>query len=497
MNARNRFQLLIVCACMAVSVMAQVERPKLVVGVMVDQMRWDYLYYYGDRYGEKGVKRLLDDGFSCENTMIPYVPTVTAIGHASVYTGTTPAQHGICGNNFFIENKDVYCCGDSTVKSVGSDTKRGKMSPHYMLASTIGDELKIATDYRSKVIGIAIKDRAAILPAGHSADAAYWWDKDAGCFVTSTFYMNELPSWVTKFNKKHHGDIKGDPIMKPEGVTLTFDMAIAALDNERLGQRGETDMLAISISSTDGIGHQYGTHTPETDAAYLQFDKDLARFLNVLDAKVGKGQYLLFLTADHGAAHNYNTLLKHRIPAGGWESWETAKQLRQYLKTLHPEADNLVTGENSYRFYLHHENIEKAGLSLQQVKEEAMEWLRKDNRIQFVIDFADAANATVPPIIRDRLCYGYNPDRAGDIAVITKPQVFATTDKPDYRGTSHGAWNPYDAHIPCVFFGWKVPKGSTNKATYMTDIAPTVCAMLHIQMPNACMGSAITEISDN
>ena len=235
---------------------AQLERPRLVVGLVVDQMRWDYLYYYYNDYGNGGIRRLLKDGFSCENTKIPYVPTVTAIGHASIYTGTTPALHGICGNHFFIDGQRVYCCYDSTVQSVGSNTKYGKMSPRNMLASTIGDELKIATDYQAKVIGVAIKDRAAILPAGHAANAAYWWDKKAEGFISSTFYMQELPQWVQKFNKKHKGFVEGEPIQSPKGVTLTFEMAEAALENEKMGQDDVTDLLTISISSTDGIGHQ-------------------------------------------------------------------------------------------------------------------------------------------------------------------------------------------------------------------------------------------------
>ena len=190
--------LLLACSFMG---HAQVNRPKLVVGIVVDQMRWDYLYYYNKEFVEGGFKRLLAEGYSCENTMIPYIPTVTAIGHSSIYTGSVPALTGILGNSFFINGKNTYCCGDDNVQSVGSSSKEGKMSPRNLLASTIGDELKLATDFKSKVIGVALKDRAAILPAGHSADAAYWWDTSAGHFVTSTYYMDKLPSWAVEFNK--------------------------------------------------------------------------------------------------------------------------------------------------------------------------------------------------------------------------------------------------------------------------------------------------------
>lgn len=476
---------------------AQVERPKLVVGLVVDQMRWDYLYLYNDLYGEDGLKRMLKEGFSCENNMINYVPTVTAIGHASIYTGTTPAMHGIAGNNFYINNKQVYCCGDTTVSSVGSNTAKGQMSPRRMLATTIGDELKTATGFRSKVIGVALKDRAAILPAGHSADAAYWWDSKAECFVTSTYYMQELPGWVKKFNAGYGKYGIKDPMMEPKGVTLTMDMAFAAIDNERLGRHDDTDMLTISISSTDAIGHKYSTRGEENKAVFLQLDKEIARLLTKLDGTVGKGNYLIFLSADHGAAHNYNYMTEHKIPAGGWESWNDIKPLNEYLKGLYPGAGDLVTGEDSYRFYLNHGKIAEAGLKLCEVKHKVMEWLKKDSRVQFAVDQENAVNSTLPASIREQIANGYNPERCGDIFVITRPQVTVTPDSPDYRGTSHGAWNPYDAHIPLLFMGWHVKHGATSVPTRIVDIAPTVCAMLHIQMPNAATGTAIVPVVED
>src|SRR5690606_8649606 len=181
-----------------------IERPKLVVGLMVDQMRWDYLYRFYERYGEGGFKRLLGEGFSCENTYIPYVPTYTAIGHSTPYTGSVPAIHGIAGNDFILQysGANMYCTQDDEAIGVRTDSKEGKMSPKNLLVSTITDELKLATNFRSKVIGIAIKDRGAILPAGHFADAAYWFESKTGNFITSNFYMDKLPEWVEKFNNR-------------------------------------------------------------------------------------------------------------------------------------------------------------------------------------------------------------------------------------------------------------------------------------------------------
>ncbi len=485
---------LIAVLCFALKAPAQPARPRLVVGLVIDQMRWDYLYYYYNEYGKGGLRRLLNKGFSCNNTMIDYIPTVTAAGHTSIFTGSVPALHGIAGNGFAIHDKEVYCCADSTVRSVGSQGRDGEMSPHRMLASTIGDVLKTATDFKSKVIGIALKDRAAILPAGHSADAAYWWDTEAGHFVSSTYYMKELPLWVQKFNQDYHTPANFNIKTNPIGVTYTFRMAEAALQNERLGQHDVTDMLTVSISSTDAIGHVYSTRGKENKEVYLQLDKDLAHFMQVLDAQVGRGNYLLFLTADHGAVHNYNWMQSHQIPGGGWNYQHTTQELNKYLRQqlgIEP-----VMFEDNYQLFLDDANIQNSGISKQKVVDCAIKFLEQDDNFLFVVDNAHAATASIPEVIKQRLINGYNRLRSGEITVIPRAGYFGVS-KPDknYKGTSHGEWNPYDAHIPCIFMGWKVQSGSINRPTNMTDIAPTVCALLHIQMPNSCIGNPITEVA--
>ena len=481
-------------ALMCASAMAQIERPKLVVGLVVDQMRWDYLYYYYDQYGEGGLKRLVDDGYSFENTMINYVPTVTAIGHSSIYTGTTPALHGICGNDFYIDGKRTYCCGDETVQSVGSNSKEGQMSPRNLLASGLGDVLKIATDYKAKVIGVAMKDRAAILPAGHAADAAYWWDKSAGHYVSSTYYMNELPAWVQKANKELGVEPGFDVKATPAGVTKTFQMAIAALENEQMGQDDITDLLAVSVSSTDVIGHATGTRGKENYDVYMELDRQLANFFRVLDEKVGRGNYLMFLSADHGAAHNPNVMKQHKIPSGGLETWNKFKTVETALRArlgIKGEGEaRILLAENAGRIYLNHDYIAKCGKTLDEVKQAVIDEVMKFDEILYVVDFEKALTATMPKLLRERIANGYNPKRSGDLFYVAKAGWENVSDKPDYVGTTHGQWNPYDAHIPFVLYGWHVEHGQTSEPTNMTDIAPTICAMLHIQMPNSCIGNA-------
>lgn len=468
----------------------KIERPKLVVGLMVDQMRWDYLYYYYEDFVEGGLKRLVSEGYSCENTMINYVPTVTAIGHTSVYTGSTPALHGICGNNFLNKGRDTYCCSDTTVRGVGTDSRAGQMSPRNMLANTMGDQLRLSNDFRSRVFGVALKDRAAILPAGHSANAAYWYDNSVGHFISSTYYMQELPKWVRDFNKRYQTKPGEDQKMKAEGVSLTFKMAEALLENEKLGTGNYTDMLCVSISATDAIAHEYGTRGEQTIQAYKQLDRDLAHFLKVLDGRLGRGNYLLFLTADHGGAHNPNFMREHKLPADGWNARGTVEAINKRLAGKYG-VEKLALANYGDFIYLNHAAIDEAGLDLQEVKREAISEIEKNDKILYAVDCEHAATAPVPQLIRERIVNGYNRLRTGDIYCLPRSQMFSWEFGSNYVGTTHSEWNPYDAHIPLVFFGWHVGHGATSRHTRIVDIAPTVCAMLHIQMPNACIGDAI------
>ncbi len=475
---------------------ADVERPKLVVGIVVDQMRWDYLYRYFDLYGEGGMKRLMSEGYNCENTMINYVPSVTSIGHASIYTGSVPSIHGIAGNYFFLNGKSVYCCADSTVNTVGSQSEAGMMSPRNMLSTTIGDELKIANNFNSKVVGVSLKDRAAILPAGHSADGAYWFDFSSSSFITSTYYMSELPQWVIDYNKTI-GEVTRDEVSySPLGNKLTEEMAKAAIIGEELGQRGTTDMLTVSFSCTDLIGHKYATHHEKTREIYVDLDQRLSDFFAFLDETVGKGQYLVFLTADHGAANNILMLQEHNIPADGFFANEVQDDLNSFLASKFQVSEKLLLGISSYKVFLDHKAIATLGLSLQEVKKAAIEWLKGSSQYAYVIDLEHVSDASVPSLIREKIINGYHRLRSGDIQIVLNPANYEVSGTEIDGGTTHGLWNPYDAHIPFILMGWHVKPGTTQKPTYITDIAPTVCALIHIQMPNGSIGNPISVIEN-
>ena len=495
--------LLAALCCVSLAAMAQAqfgEKPKLVVGIVVDQMRWDYLDRYYDRFTEGGFRRMIDQGFSCNNCLINYVPTVTAIGHTSVYTGSTPAFHGICGNNFYIDGRKVVSCQDDSVRAVGSDANYGNRSPRNLLATTIGDQLRLHTDFHSRVVGVSYKDRAAIFPAGHSANAAFWLDAKALRFITSTYYMDELPQYVKRVNdaiKKNKAvQAEGDRIgYSPLCGTITTDMAIAALEGEQLGRGDATDMLCISYSQTDVIGHEWGTRGERTDDAYLTLDRDLQRLFQKLDEQVGRGQWVAFLTADHGAAHNWRFMRNHKLPAGPIYTGQIVKLLNEHLANTMGATRPVVAEEMNFRFFLDHQAVAEQGLDLSQVKAAIVDRLKQVAHIVSAVDCEQLAMAPLPDRLKQQLLRGYFPGRSGDVIAIPEPQYYQWWDTASSTHTTHGEWNPYDAHIPCLFVGWNIPHGATSREVHIVDIAPTICQLLHIQQPNCCIGEAITEIT--
>ena len=501
---KRLFVVLTMAVCFTAQLQAETafnERPKLVVGIVVDQMRWDYLGRYYDQFQSDGIKRLITKGYSCDNCMINYLPTVTAIGHTSIYTGTTPAFHGICGNAFYINGVKRHSCEDPNVKTVGSD-KKGASSPVNLLASTIGDALRLHTDFQSKVISVSYKDRAAILPGGRGANAAYWIDTKNGQFITSTWYMEELPQWAKAYNaemkqNKELAKVGKDVGLYPLCGHLITDMAIASLKGENLGKGEETDMLCISYSQTDVIGHEWSTRGDKTDEAYMELDKDIARLLKALDAQVGEGNYLLFLTADHGAAHNFKFMGDHKFNADAWK-WseehiiDAEKRLAEQFGMKSVIKDML-----DYRIVLDKESIREQGLDEELVRQTIVDLVMKMPHVSFAFDFKKAATAPVPEFLRERALNGYHHDRSGDIIFMLEPGHYSFGKGSSPIGTTHGTWCPYDAHIPLLFYGWKVEHGSTSREVHIIDIAPTVCQKLHIQQPNACIGEPITEVIDD
>jgi predicted AlkP superfamily pyrophosphatase or phosphodiesterase len=514
------------------------ERPKLVVGIVVDQMRYDYLTRFYDRYSEGGFKRMMNEGFNCKNNHFNYIPTYTGPGHTSVYTGTTPKYHGIIANDWFDKDikKSVYCAEDTSVQSVGTTTDAGQMSPHRMKTTTFTDENRLFTQMQGKTIGIAIKDRGAILPAGHTANAAYWFQgKNEGNWISSTFYMTELPKWVVDFNKKHtvesyfktwntlydiatytesgsdlntfEGGFKGKEtatfpydlaslkeqnggydILKvtPFGNSLTTDFAIEAIKGEQLGVDNVTDVLTISYSSPDYIGHNFGVNSKEIQDNYLRLDLELEKLFKSLDEQVGKSHYTVFLTADHAAVHVPAYLQSVKIPAGYFNSSDFKKKINTFVETTFA-ASNLIESITNNQIFLNRVKIHQLDLDLDDVQEAIVNEIIKYEHVDKAYTATAMTTTSFSTGIEQLIQNGFNQKRSGDVIYVLDTAVISYSK----TGSTHGSAFEYDTHVPLLFFGKGIKHGETFKKTEITDIAPTMSALLNISYPNGNMGQPL------
>ena len=525
-------RLILIFSAFYLSTTSAQNKPKLVVGIVIDQMRYDYLYRYENKYGKGGFKKLMQEGFHCKNNHYNYVPTYTGPGHASIYTGTVPAIHGIIANDWFDRKKDafIYCAEDKSVKSVGTDNNAGLMSPKNMLTSSICDQLRIHYNFFNKTIGIAIKDRGAILPAGHSANAAYWYDALTGKWISSSYYMDSLPIWVQGFNQlslptkyantlwqtllpieqykesttdnnvwEDHPKIDTAPVFphkfkgdigliraSPFGNTLTKEFAFATIKGEKLGKDSIPDFLAISFSSPDYVGHLYGPNSIESEDTYLRLDKDIEEILQFLDREVGKNQYLVFLTADHGVADipGYSNHIKLPGKVLNIKAIDTAvKQI--LIKEFGNE--NWVSAIDNDQIFLNRNMFKSKNIELKKAVDIILPILLDQPGIQFAVNLQNMDKTTMPTLFKEKIINGCNQKRSGDIQYITEPGWITH----GMRGTTHGSsWN-YDTHVPLIFYGTQIKKGETTERTSITDIAPTIANQLNILAPNGCIGNII------
>jgi predicted AlkP superfamily pyrophosphatase or phosphodiesterase len=519
------------------------NQPKLVVGIVVDQMRFDYIYRFWNKYSANGIKRLVNEGYFCRNTNFNYMPTYTGPGHASIFTGTTPAVHGIISNNWYDRSagKEVYCAQDPTVNGVGSTAEEGRRSPARMLTSTVCDQLRLSSIKKSRTFGIALKDRGAILPAGHTANGAYWYDGASGNWITSSYYMNQLPAWVNTFNAKklpqaylaqtwntllpieqyteslpddnpYEGLFKGEtkPVFPhdlaklhdangklgmvrstPWGNTLTSEFAKALIEGEQLGKTAFTDMLTLSFSSPDYVGHMYGPQSIEAEDTYLRFDQDLANFLTFLDTYLGKNNVLVFLTADHGAVEVPQYLKDNKIPAGYFDERILADSLKKVLKRTY--GDSLLLSYSNDQIFLDRKAIAAKNLNKSAIEQFVADYCMKFEGVAATMTATDLNANQYDMRPKREVQNGYNFQRSGDVCVILKPSWFGEWDRK--TGTTHGAPWSYDTHVPLIWYGWKVQHGSTDVNVNIPDIAPTLSLMLNIQYPSGCTGQPILGIT--
>ncbi len=519
----------------------QLQKPKLIVGIVVDQMKMEYLYRFNDDFSEKGFKRLINNGFTFQNMHINYLPSYTAPGHASIYTGAIPAIHGIVGNEWYSRSlkKNVYCTDDATVKTIGNGSpEEGAMSPKNLQATTITDELRLATNFKGKVFGMSLKDRGSILPAGHFANWAFWYSK-TGSFISSTFYGEKLPEWVNDFNNEkkylsyinngwnllkpldtyneslpdsnpYEGNLAGEkPIfpfnlkemfdkkdasilrLTPFGNNFLADFAKRTIEKEALGKDEITDYLTISFSSTDYVGHELGPKSIELQDTYLRLDETIADFLNYLDINVGKDNYLLFLTADHAGAENAKFLKDNKFNVKSIEPLEIEKSLKRFsIKTF---GSDFILDYSNFNLFFNKKMIDDKELDFSYIKNSFRDFLLTQDFVKRVYTEEEILANSGSDYFLNKIANGYDNTQNGDMIILDKPGYVEYHE----TGTTHGTPYSYDTHIPLIFYGWNIKKGESHDKKEVTEIAPTIAQKIKIAFPNGTKADVLLEVLDN
>ena len=513
------------------NVNAQTDKAKIVIGIVVDQMRYDYIPKFWDDYSDDGFKKLVSNGAFCVNTNYDYKPTYTAPGHASIFTGTGPNHHGIVGNSWYSrkDSSQVYC--------VSEKNKDGSYfySPKRLQSQTIGDMVRLSNGFKGKAFGVALKDRSAILPCGKSANAAYWFDGDSGKWISSDYYKGQNESLMDSFNQRQNinqyinhdwnlslpienyaesiedkNDYEGNltkngknyfpysiqgafkevgyDILKtiPQGNQMTADFAIALIDEEKLGEDEFLDFLSISFSATDYIGHRFGVNSKEIQDCYIKLDQTIASMIKSFDSKFGKENYLLFLTSDHGAVENPNYLKHHNIEAGFIDDKLLKKGLENALQQKFG-GENWILKFTNMNIYFNLETVNKSSYSKSEIYSFTKAYCENQSGIfqAFAPEF-DQANNQI-----EQICMrGYHPKNSGELILIEEPNWI------DYSktGSTHGSPYNYDTHVPLIFYGTQIRAQKVNESVYVKDIAPTICTILSLSFPNLTTGKAIEKV---
>lgn len=491
-------------------------QPKLVVQVVVDQMRAEYLQRFNHQFNEDGgLRLLLDSGFSYSNTHYNYIPTYTGPGHASISTGTTPKYHGIVANDWLDTRSgyEMYCAEDTTVLPVGTVEGSSKRSPRNLRALTFSDAIKLYTNGEGKSYGVSVKDRGAIFPAGQLADGAFWLDKKMH-FVSSTYYDDQLPGYVEKFNTKEHAmdalrkdwrlemasrkydesledenpyepklndgsssfpyhldkivEQRGLSFLKntPVGNELVLDMAITLLKEEDLGDDKHTDFLGISFSSTDYAGHTWGVRSREVHDMYLKLDEQLGKLIRKLDSKVGEGNYVLYLTADHGASENPNHLASYGYAVRNYQNADVILTVNERIRES-LGIDRAVTKIINHHLFLSDEakaRAEEIALLIEGIDPFVHVYTSKEVRV-----------ANGDELIR-LLNQGHQSRFSGDLIFTLQPNCIFYGP----YGSTHGSGYTYDTHVPFLIYGAGVEAGSSDEKIPVTSIVDKVAELTNL-----------------
>lgn len=521
------------------------DKPRLVIGIVVEQMKYDQLEKFRDRLGENGIKRLINEGTYFKNASFEYMLTQSAPGHATISTGTEPSFHGITSDNWYLplRNELIYCTKDIEVNPVGGSFEAGLHSPVNLQASTFSDELEMATNKNAKVFGVGMKENSAIFSAGHAADGAYWFDNITGTWMTSTYYIDALPVWVNDYNamkfsesflnstwsllrpSEDYADCLPDSNnfeagfngvnyfpydlkkMRSKGIfnsrndfsllretpfgnSFTTSFAIRLIENEKLGKDDVTDYLSICYSSTDNIGHRFGPSSVEMGDAILRLDDEIKNLLTYLNDSIGKKNILIYFTAAHGISEIPAVLESNRIPAGYFKQNQALQLLRSYLNAVYGEGD-WVKGYSERQVFLNRTLIEDARLPLEEVQKKVARFLVQFTGVAAAYPYSafeanDFGNGNLKRIINN-----FNPQRSGDVIVTLNP---GWVEKEGDYVANHNSPYEYDSNVPLIWYGWTVNRSTVTRQVNMTDIAATLSSLCKVPYPNACTGEPLSEL---
>lgn len=537
--------LLVICAAgySQVETIIPSDKPKLVVGIVVEQMRQDYIERFWDNFGSKGFKKLAINGTYCQDANFNYSLTQTAPGYATIVTGAEPSEHGIVSDFWFnpLTGKKETCIEDIRYKPVGDKNAKGNYSPKNIFSTTFSDEAKLFNRGNSKIISISLNPEGAIISGGFAADAAYWFDQETGNWVSSAYYMNSLPAWVDTVNRKKMPDEyllrKWSPMlpieqynevlpdssiyefgidgvykvfpyiytditktihgyelltMIPEGNTHTTDMAVAALYNENLGMDDNTDFLFINYTVSENIGKLYGPQSIEVQDLFLRLDADLGHLIEVIEETVGKNNVLIYLTSNHGVSETPQYLIDNRMPAGTFKQHYILALLKSYLKAVYGEGDWILDYSNN-QIFLNKILIEDSQIPLPEFQERVISFIINSTGISNAISSNQFQNIIFRQGMPEKMQNSFSQKRSGDIMISLKAGWIE--DVP--YATDHNSGYKYDTNVPLIWYGWKVKKQNIFREINMTDIAPTISMILGTPAPPATTGNSLQDVFNN
>ena len=518
------------------------EQPKLIVGLIVSQMRFDYLYRYWDKLDDKGIKRMIERGTYCKNTSFNYLFSQEGVGHATIVTGATPSDHGIVGREWYLnlQDKTVRNTEDNSQNTVGGSYDAGKNSPLNLMSTTFTDELRLSNNFKSKVISVSLDASPAILSGGHTANGAFWFDPLSGNFITSSYYRDSLPEWMNQFNSKNLPGLYMEkewntllPINEyieslpddnryeegfnglvtfpynlqllsnsskktqdygilaktPFGNSLLKDFALTAINEEELGKDLYTDVLIISFTSLEYIGNLFGPNSVEVEDAIIRLDREIAHFLDFLDQNIGKESTLVFFTADHGVAQVPTYLNDMKIPVGYFNYYGAISLLKSALNNIYGRGD-WVKAYHSQQIYLNRTLIEDSKLSVEEFQNYVAQFILQFSGVANTVTAATLQTTNFTSGIFQKIQNSYNQKNSGDVIINLKPGWVEKTEGT----TNHNSSYAYDTRIPLIWYGWKINRATISRSVDITDIAPTISSYLNITYPNACTGQPIDEL---